>query len=99
MKLQIVLTDGAIRNNYINLRGHLDKFADRYIGADTNRRGQYLKLDIGGGETFESDVCGKHHRFRNRSALRALNNRHNFESGDKLVIEQLSECHWTVLKV
>ncbi|GGF84183.1 hypothetical protein [Alteromonas lipolytica] len=97
MKIQIVLTDGAIRNSYINLRGHLDKFADRFIGAaDMTRKGQYLKLDVGSGVSFETDVCGKHQRFRNRSVLKVLNDRFNFVAGDVLVIEQLTEGNWKV---
>lgn len=99
MKFQIELTDGAIKNNYINLRAHFDKFSNCYLScATTNKHGKKLKLDLGGNEIIETDVCSKHKRFRNRIALKILNARHEFEIGDKLTIEQCSSEIWKVYK-
>jgi hypothetical protein len=99
MKFQIELTNGAIKNSYINLRGHLDKFLDCQLScAQTNKQGQTLKLDLGGGHIIETDVCSKYKRFRNRTALNILNMRHDFEIGDKLTIEQCSPEIWKVYK-
>ena len=52
MNILITLTKGAIKNGYINLRGNLDKFESRYIGASgKDQHGHMLLLDIGDGET------------------------------------------------
>lgn len=99
MIFEIVLTEGAIKNNYLNLRGHLAKFSIKHIGTDDMRKkGQPLKLDLGGGEFFETDVCGRHQRFRNRSAMRVLNVRNKLQPGDKLTVEKYSEDHWKVYR-
>jgi hypothetical protein len=99
MKFQIELTNGAIKNNYINLRGHLNKFLDRHLSfGQNNIHGQPLMLDLGGGEIIETDVCSKYHRFRDRTALKILNMRHDFEIGDTLTIEQCSPATWKVYK-
>lgn len=99
MKFQVELTNGAIKNSYINLKDHFDKFSDCHLSCkQTNRHGQRLKLDLGGGEIIETDVCIKYKRFRNRTALKILNARHQFEIGDKLIIDQCSSDVWKVYK-
>ncbi|WP_137165618.1 hypothetical protein [Salinimonas lutimaris] len=99
MKIEIALTEGAIKNNYINLRGHLTKFSNKHIGSDDLRiKGKPLQLDIGGGDVFETDVCGKHQRFRNRTAMRILNVRNNLQPRDILIVERYLDDHWKVYR-
>tara|TARA_B100000700_G_scaffold307948_1_gene385023 strand:- start:28 stop:330 length:303 start_codon:yes stop_codon:yes gene_type:complete len=100
MNILITLTQGAIKNGYINLRGNLDKFESRYIGASgEDQHGHMLLLDIGDGETFGSDVCSTYHRFRNRTALKALLQKYGVKAGDTISLEKLSTSHWSISKL
>lgn len=86
----VVLTEGNIRNNHINLRGLLDRFpADAIGGGNAAREApRALAIDWGGDAPAMTDIDGTRKIFRARGWIRSFFQGTGARPGDRVCFEQ-----------
>ena len=96
--IRIRLSDGAIRNSYLTLRGHLDFFPPTSIGGNTAANaGESVTLEVEGfDEPVRTDINGPKQRFRDRAAWSRLFAEQKLEQGDVLEITKLDSDNYRV---
>ncbi len=86
MTATIKLTGGNIRNSHVYLTKVMSMFPDRFIGGSNKSQiaKEMLKLDVGNGKVFETDIAGDKKIFRSREALKAFFENFDVVEGDEL---------------
>jgi hypothetical protein len=86
MTAMIKLTGGNVRNNHVYLTKVMDMFPDKFVGGSNKSllAKETLKLDVGKGKAFETDIAGDKKIFRSREALKAFFENYAVVEGDYL---------------
>ena len=96
MSVEIKLTGGNIRNNHIYLTKVMSLFPDCYIGGSkkADMANSTLKLDVGNGKYFDTDIAGDKKIFRTREGLRAFFEHFDLTEGDSVILSTATKGNY-----
>jgi hypothetical protein len=86
MSVQIKLTGGNIRNSHVYLTKVMEMFPSHFIGGSRKElmAQKQLKLDVGNGKVFDTDIAGDKKIFRSREALKTFFENYDVTEGDSI---------------
>jgi hypothetical protein len=100
-RIVITLTEGSLKNSYINVRNHLGFFPADAVGPTNSRDGEGKMLTVrfdGLPGPVETDITGAPHGdFRRRGPTRQFFAHHDLKPGEKIAIEKHSGYEYRVL--
>jgi hypothetical protein len=98
MTAMIKLTGGNVRNNHVYLTKVMNMFPDKFVGGSNKnlKAKEMLKLDVGNGKVFETDIAGDKKIFRSRGALKAFFENYAVVEGDELTLTTSGDGVYTL---
>ena len=91
------LTEGGIKNGYVNIKP-LDEFwPEECIGGNVDRAEKHLIVDFTGVGRLATDISGRHKNFRSASAqVKEFVRTHKLKPGDPLEIVRVARYEYRV---
>jgi len=94
---QTTVTDGGIRNGYINIKPLDDFWPEECIGGNTDTAHRHLIVEFEGVGRVTTDISGRHRTFRStHSEIKRFFQQHGLRAGDDIEIMRLSQFEYRV---
>lgn len=92
------VTEGSLKNNYINLRTFFHKFPSDAIGGSSKAEpaARLIIVDWDGAYPVETDIEGNHKFFRSRTLVRRFFEDTGAEVGDVVLVSETAPYHYSL---
>lgn len=91
------LTEGGIRNGYVNIRPLDDFWPEECIGGNTDRAVKHMIVDFQGVGRVTTDISGRHKTFRtSHREVKEFIRRHGLKAGDAVDILRVARYEYRV---
>ena len=93
----VELSDGGIRNGYINLKPIDEFWPEECLGGNTEPAAKHLIVEFEGIGRVTTDISGRHKSLRTAHAtIKEFVSRHRLRAGDKIEILRLAKYEYRV---